>query len=192
VEDLRTDEGLMSAYRQGDASAFDALYARHRAGTYRYILHQCWHRDAADAVFQEVWLAVVKARTTYEPTAKFSTWVYRIAHNKIIDWYRSAGRAAEFEVELGYDSEDLAAELSAPQVDNPEAMLERAELANRIVAALETLPAVQRDAFLMVVEGGMTVQEIGQATGAGFETAKSRLRYAYAKLRSLLTDLRPT
>jgi len=79
--------------------------------------------------------------------------VYRIAHNKIIDWYRFCRAAAEFEVELGDDPEDLAAGLSSPQADNPDALLERAELANRIVAALEALPAVQRDAFLMAVEG---------------------------------------
>ena len=57
LEDLRTDEGLMTAYRQGDAGAFDILYARHRAAAYRYILHHCRHRDSADTLFQEVWLA---------------------------------------------------------------------------------------------------------------------------------------
>ena len=68
-------------------------------------------------------------------------------------------------------------------------MLERAQLAGRLLAAVGALPAPQREAFLLAVEGGLTVGEIGHATGTGFETAKSRLRYAYARLRAELGDL---
>ena len=59
----------------------------------------------------------------------------------------------------------------------------------QLIAAIEALPAPQREAFLMAAEGGLTVEEIGNATGSGFETAKSRLRYAHARLRATLGDL---
>jgi RNA polymerase sigma-70 factor (ECF subfamily) len=77
-----------------------------------------------------------------------------------------------------------------PASEQPEHLFERAQLAGRLVAAVEALPATQREAFLLAAEGGLTVAEIGNATGSGFETAKSRLRYAYARLRSDLGDLR--
>ena len=133
-------------------------------------------------------MSVIRARSAYEVSAKFTTWLYRIAHNRLIDGFRARGRLAEFEV----DATDATGELPdypAPASEQPERLLERVQLAGRLLAAVEALPAPQREAFLLATEGGLTVEEIGNATGTGFETAKSRLRYAYARLRSELGDL---
>jgi RNA polymerase sigma-70 factor (ECF subfamily) len=189
VDQLRTDETLMLAYRNGDAAAFEALYARHRGGLFRYLLHQCGRREQADEMFQEIWMSVIRARSGYEVTAKFTTWLYRIAHNRLIDGFRRRGRLAEFEVDPD-DNEDDPPDCPAPVNAQPERLLERAQLAGRLLAAIETLPGPQREAFLLATEGGLTVEEIGNATGTGFETAKSRLRYAYSRLRNVLEDLR--
>jgi RNA polymerase sigma-70 factor (ECF subfamily) len=183
MEDSRTDETLMLAYRAGDGAAFELLYARHRGRLFRYLLHQCGRREQADEMFQEVWMSVIRARGAYEVSAKFTTWLFRIAHNRLIDGFRAHGRLAEFEVDPGGD--DLP-DCPAPSSEQPERRLERAQLAGRLVAAVEALPGPQREAFLLAAEGGLTVDEIGKATGAGFETAKSRLRYAYARLRGEL------
>ena len=78
VVDAR-DEDLMLAYAAGDATAFDALYARHKGGLYRYLMRQCGHAGIVDELFQDVWLSAIRARTTYVPSAKFTTWLYRIA-----------------------------------------------------------------------------------------------------------------
>ncbi len=184
-----TDETLMLAYRDGDAQSFDALYARHRSSLYRYLLHQCGRREQADEMFQEVWMSVIRSRRGYEVTAKFRTWLFRIAHNRLVDGYRSSGRLAEFEADLT-DADGNEADAPAPASEQPERVLERAQLAGRLLAAIEVLPAAQREAFLLAAEGGLTVDEIGNATGCGFETAKSRLRYAHARLRNELGDLR--
>ena len=178
----------MLAYRDGDAAAFEALYARHRARLFRYLLHQCGRREQADEMFQEIWMSVIRARGAYEVSAKFSTWLYRIAHNRLIDCFRARGRLAEFELGAG-DAGDDPPDCPAPLSQQPERLLERAQLAGRLLAAIEALPAPQREAFLLATEGGLTVEEIGNATGTGFETAKSRLRYAYSRLRSALGDL---
>ena len=183
MEDASTDETLMLAYRDGDGAAFELLYARHRGRLFRYLLHQCGRREQADEMFQEVWMSVVRARGAYEVSAKFTTWLFRIAHNRLIDGFRARGRLAEFEVDPGLA--DLP-DCPAPASEQPERRLECAQLAGRLVAAVEALPGPQREAFLLAAEGGLTVEEIGNATGAGFETAKSRLRYAYARLRSEL------
>ena len=179
----------MLAYRDGEVAAFEALYARHRGRLFRYLLHQCGRRDQADELFQEIWMSVIRARGGYEVSAKFTTWLYRIAHNRLIDGFRARGRLAEFEVDAG-DAEGDPPDCPAPAGAQPERLLERAQLAARLLAAVEALPAPQREAFLLATEGGLSVEEIGNATGAGFETAKSRLRYAYARLRSELGDLR--
>ena len=133
-------------------------------------------------------MSVIRARGGYEVSAKFTTWLYRIAHNRLIDGFRARGRLAEFEVDMADDGGDPPA-CPAPAGGQPERMLERAQLAGRLLAAIESLPGAQREAFLLATEGGLSVEEIGNATGTGFETAKSRLRYAYARLRSELGDL---
>ncbi len=91
----------MLAWRDGEEAAFEALYARHRARLFRYLLHQCGKREQADEMFQEIWMSVMRARGGYEVSAKFTTWLYRIAHNRVIDGFRARGRLAEFEVDAG-------------------------------------------------------------------------------------------
>ena len=85
------DEDLMLAYAAGDAAAFDALYARHKGGVYRYLLRHCGHAGVADELFQDVWMNVIRARARYVPSAKLTTWLYRIAHNRLIDHWRATG-----------------------------------------------------------------------------------------------------
>src|SRR5258706_8729822 len=101
------DEDLMMAYAAGDAAAFDALYQRHKGGVYRYLVRHCGNAGTADELFQDVWMNVIRVRATYEPTAKFTTWLYRIAHNRLIDHWRASGRA-EF-VSAGDDDDPLDA-----------------------------------------------------------------------------------
>lgn len=189
ADDPRTDEGLMLAYRDGEAGAFDVLYARHRGGVFRYLLHHCGDRAHAEEMFQDVWMSVIRARSGYEVSARFATWLYRIAHNRLVDGYRARGRMSEFEVDLR-DEDGDPPDAPAPESERPDHHSERAELAQRLVAAVEALPAPQREAFLLAAEGGLTVDDLARATGVGFETAKSRLRYAMARLRTLLEDLR--
>ena len=104
--DARTDEGLMLQYRDGDAAAFDILYARHRGSVYRFLLHQTGKREVADELFQDVWMRAINARSGYQPTAKFTTWLYRIASNRLTDHYRQQGLRSAHETEL--DDEESA------------------------------------------------------------------------------------
>lgn len=186
MDDLRSDEALMLAYRDGDTAAFEVLYGRWRGRLYRYLAHQVPTR--ADELFQDVWLRIVGARQHYEVAAKFSTWLFRIAHNRLIDHYRTQGSGI---VELYDDPEDDPAEaLPAPEHETPAALLQRRETALHILDALAALPEPQREVFLLVEESGMSLEEIGQTTGVGRETVKSRLRYATQRLRQALAELR--
>jgi len=182
MEPLR-DEELMLRYRDGDASAFDALYGRHRAGLFRFILRQCPSRGEAEEIFQEVWMGLIEARSRYRVAARFSTYLYHIAVNRLIDRSRRKSNTPT----ASLDDPDCAGELPvAGPAANPERQAVARQDAARVLAALAKLPREQREAFLLHEEGGLSVTEIGEVTQVGAETAKSRLRYALAKLRQAL------
>lgn len=195
MEAERSDEALMQAYQAGDAVAFEELYGRWRGRMFRYLQHQCGSAALAEELYQDVWLKVVGARGHYEVTAKFSTWLFRIAHNRLIDHWRTSGRRV---VELQASDEDNddepsfaeRAELATPESEAPDRLLERRDLAERMMTAIAALPDVQRETFLLVEEGDMTLEEIAACTGTTRETAKSRLRYALTKLRTHLKEWR--
>ena len=170
----------MLAYRDGKPGAFDELYRRHRAPLYRYLLRQCRDAAAAEELFQDVWANLVRARSNYTVTARFATYLYRLAHNRLIDHYRRRVPAAL----VSFDDEDAAiAEPFTTARAQPEAIYETKQAAARVLALLEELPAAQREAFVLHHEAGLSVEEIAETTGVAKETAKSRLRYAMAKLR---------
>jgi len=187
-----TDEALMLAYGRGDAAAFERLYARHKGPTYRYLLRHTSERPVADELHQDVWMNVVRARERYAADARFKTWVYTLARHRLIDHWR-ARRGARF-TSLDDDGASamvdaqLAAE-SGSTHDVPLATTIDAQAGQRLVVALADVPAAQRDAFLLHVEAGLSLEEIARLTGAPPETIKSRLRYAYRRLRAALEDL---
>jgi RNA polymerase sigma-70 factor (ECF subfamily) len=172
------DEELMLAYGDGDAAAFETLYARHRGGLFRFVLRAVKDRGIAEELFQEVWVRVIEARERYAPKARFITWLYTIAHNLLVDHWRKKGLSL-----VALDSDDVPNESA-----NPARQAEARESLARLVHALESLPAAQREAFLLHQEGGLSVAEIAAATGTGEEAAKSRLRYAMAKLKAAVDD----
>src|SRR5437762_2103904 len=172
------DEELMLAYRGGDAGAFETLYTRHRARLFRFVLRSIKSRATAEELYQEIWMRVIEARATYKATARFTTWLYTIAHNRMVDHWRKAGLAL-----VSLDGEDVPA-----NEPDPQRHAEGREALARFAAALQNLPPVQREAFLLHEEGGLTVAEIAAATGTNEEAAKSRLRYAMAKLKAAVED----
>lgn len=179
------DEALMIAYRDGDAAAFDQLYRRHKGPLFRYLVRQCRDAGAAEELFQDIWLNLIRARSTYTPTARFATYLYRLAHNRLIDHYRRRSPAALVSFQ---DDDCPGTELAAPRQDEPHTAYEAKEEATQLLALIEALPEAQREAFLLQHEAGMSVEEIAAVTGVNRETAKSRLRYAMAKLRAGMTE----
>lgn len=179
----KTDEELMLAYAQGDLRAFDALYARTRGMLYRFVLRSINDRATADEIFQEAWSRAIAARARYRIEAKFSTWLLQIAHNLIVDGFRRNRPQAD-----AGETEEVLRTLDAPDHERPEQMLSEFEQRRRLQLALESLPDDQREAFVLRMESGLGLAEIARITGAGQETVKSRLRYAFAKIREKLTE----
>ena len=193
------DAARVAAFAGGDARAFEALYKAHKGGVYRYFLRSLHDAGRAEDLAQDVWTSVIRAAAQWQPDAKFTTWLYRLAHNRLIDHYRRANLVAFSALdgehdEDGTDAGNAAASnapahepaSSAPQPD--EAVAQR-RAALHVVHLVEALPPAQREALLLQIEGGLTLEEIAAATGQGFETVKSRLRYALAKVRDGMKGL---
>jgi RNA polymerase sigma-70 factor (ECF subfamily) len=172
------DEELMLAYRGGDVRAFETLYTRHRARLFRFVLRSIKLRALAEELYQEIWMRVIEARASYAPTARFTTWLYTIAHHRLVDHWRRGGPTL-----ASLDDHDVPS--GSP---DPAQHAQARETLARFAAALERLPPAQREAFLLHEEAGLTVAEIAAATASNEEAAKSRLRYAMAKLKAALDD----
>ena len=173
------DETLMLAYAKGDAAAFETLYRRHKDAMYRYLIRQCQNSSIAEELFQDIWLRVVNARQNYTVKASFRTWLYQIAHNRLIDHYRRLNtRMPE-----SYLENSVLERMAATESNDPQRIVNSQQLTAQLVELISRLPEAQREAFLLKEETGMTLEEIANATGVNRETVKSRLRYAFKRLR---------
>ncbi len=182
----------MRAYGGGEARAFEALYARHRAATYRYFLrHANGNAATADELHQDLWLKVIGARERYEAKAKFSTWLYTLARHLMVDHWRARHGIAldSLEDEAIVMQAEESASAARDCSDDPLRATIDDQARRRLVAALAGIPPLQRDAFLLHIEGGLPLEDIAGLTAASGETVKSRLRYAYRRLRSALEGL---
>jgi RNA polymerase sigma-70 factor (ECF subfamily) len=184
VQDEYSDEELMLRYGAGDVAAFEVLYRRNKGPLYRYIIRLLGTGNTAEELFQEVWANVVKARTNYTPTAKFKTYLFHIAHNKVMNHFRRQHTSAVAQVGEDDPQEDCA--LHSDQ--EPDQMVHRQSSMIRLFEVLDKLPDTQREVFVLREESGLSLQEIAEATGVTLEAAKSRLRYALSKLKEGLKD----
>ena len=180
VNDLTEDSALMLRYRDGDLEAFEVLYRRHNQALYRYLLRLCMNRHAAEDIYQEVWKKIISSRARYQATAKFNTFLYRVAHNSFIDHARRNKRYSS--------ADDYDPDSSIHGADEPDIAAEKLLLRRRLDAALANLPDEQRDAFLLHEEGGLGPDAIALISGVSRETVKSRLRYANNKLKAALVQ----
>jgi RNA polymerase sigma factor (sigma-70 family) len=182
-----SDEALIGRYARGDAAAFELLYRRHELRVWRYLQRNLRDAATADELMQEVWFAVARGAARYLPSARFTTWLFSIAHNRMIDSIRARRRHMSLE-SLGNESDEVTRQLTADPSASPVAAAVARDEAAALIRAVEELPREQREVFLLQVEGDLDVEEIARITGSSFETTKSRLRYARTKLRQMLKE----
>ncbi|WP_176472362.1 RNA polymerase sigma factor [Pseudomonas sp. Irchel 3H7] len=178
-----SDESLLARYREGDGAAFEILYARHRQGLYRFLLGLSSKPELADEVFQETWLSLIRSNSQPQGRATFRTWLFQIARNRLIDHWRKHG--ARQPLHDSYDEQNHAV---SDEANDPEQLFTLSRDSQRLDSALQTLPADQREVFLLRAHGDLDLAQIASLTEAPLETVKSRLRYAQQKLRRLLAE----
>ncbi|MCW5758997.1 MAG: sigma-70 family RNA polymerase sigma factor, partial [Phenylobacterium sp.] len=185
--DAPDDDALLRAYAAGDAQAFARLYDRYDAVSFNFIRRLLGpaQREAAEDLHQEAWIAVSRNAAGFDAArSSFATWLFTIARNKTFDHFRRQ-KVAVLAGGAGGWAEAAAMRVADPGPSPLEAVQSR-ELAQEIVEAVEALPLEQRGTFVMFADGGLSLEEIAAVTGVAMETAKSRLRYARAKLRQAL------
>jgi len=182
MDDQISDENLMLSYSRGNTDAFEALYRKYKGPLYRFILRQC-PLEYADELYQDIWLKVINSRVNYKVKATFRTWLYQIARNRIIDHYR------RHHIRPVGNPEAALSSISGSERMQPEHQLEAGNRHELLMAALEALPRDQKEIFLLKEEADLSLEEIAVTTGVSYEAAKSRLRYAYSKLKKQLENI---
>ena len=180
-----TDEQLMLAYQAGNISAFEQLYKKHKGPLYRYFVRQLRDNTLAEDLYQEVWGKVIKAVESYQVSAKFTTWLYKIAHNLIIDHIRVVKPLDDTQA-LGEDQ--TMDSFNAVSDVEPEQQLQQLQQAKLLQGCIDLLPAVQKEAFLLNVELGLTAAVISDIANVTLEATKSRIRYAYQSIKLCVTQ----
>jgi RNA polymerase sigma-70 factor (ECF subfamily) len=186
--DHRSDQALLQAHVDGDAEAFGVLFSRHRDRLWAVALRTMGNpEDAADGL-QDGMIAAFRRAGSYRGEAAVTTWLHRVVVNACLDRLRAA-KIRRLEA-LPDDVEDRGTLVATAQHDDePDAAAEDAERRRRVVAALNTLPADQRAALVLVDMEGYPVAEVAEMLGCAEGTVKSRCSRGRAKLAGLLTDL---
>jgi RNA polymerase sigma-70 factor (ECF subfamily) len=189
VSNKESDEELMQLYQKGDEYAFETLYWRHQHGIFNFIRHFIGESGGqAEELLQDVFLKVVKSSKRYKPTAKFTTWLYQIARNGCIDYFRKMKHRKTTSLSHTVDSEqEMTVESTiANSNPSPEKSARISEIAEILKKAISALPEEQREVFLMREDLNLSFAEIAELIGCPINTAKSRMRYALEHLRKTI------
>ncbi len=180
------DASLVSAYIDGNEQALEVLILRHKLKIYNFIYSKVFDRDTAEDIFQETFIKVIKTlkRGVYNEEGKFLSWVMRISHNLVIDFFRKNNRIPTFDNTDEYDIFQL--------ISDGEPNAERSLIENQVVEDLQKLivelPDDQKDVLTMRLYKDMSFKEIAETTGVSINTALGRMRYAIINLRKLVEE----
>ena len=180
-----TDEELAMSYVSGNNMAFDLLLTRNQSNLFSYILFIVHDSDVANDLFQETFVKVITKlqQGKYTTTGKFSAWIIRIAHNVIMDWYRSqkSGKVIEFA-----NDNDLSNISNTNVLDATiESKFVNEQILCDVKKMMNYLPVTQREVIFMRFYQDLSFKEIATLTNVSINTALGRMRYAVMNLRRM-------
>ena len=187
----RSDEDLMMACKEDHGEALEEIYRRYYRKIYSYVCRNYMRREQAEDITQEAFLRVYRGRKNYQPTAKFSVWLYRIARNLCIDesrryWNRNVTR----ESETTLDENQLSPiESLADSGNDVRQKLDEENDMNAIRQAVSQLSPEQREVIVLNKFQGLSYQEIGEIIGSNTESVKQKAYRAHLRLRDILAPL---
>ena len=183
-----TDEELAVSYIEGDNRAFDMLLSNNQRKVFTYILFVVRNRDVANDVFQDTFVKVITQLQLkrYAPNGKFSAWVMRIAHNEIMDWYRTQRSGHIVEATQDNDLSNIGGQdVSLSSVESQDV---NSQVLTDVRRMMNLLPASQREVVYMRFYQGMSFKEIAETTGVSINTSLGRMRYAILNLRRMAKE----
>lgn len=186
TEKARSDESLVEAVKRGDRGAFGALMERHKAGIVSYLYRRLSDRDWAEDLAQEVFLRVYRKVGDFKSDARFSTWLYRIAHNLSIDFLKRKRLEPRLGIGGGGSDSEPGMEVESPSPD-PEQDAMRRELGAKVLEAVHGLGAKYRDVFVLCAMQGLDYEGAAQVLGLSVKTVSSRLCRARKKFKAKMT-----
>lgn len=175
--EAKTDGSLLKAYVRGDVHAFDELYSRYKQPLYNFLRKNCFSESLANELFQDVWLGVVSSSARYVEKGRFRSWLFSMAHNRLVDQYKHAARRQH---------EEYIDSAAGSGVEEQVTNLQQKDMLQK---AIGTLSLEQRSALLLREDAGLSLKDIAHIQGITLEAAKSRLRYAYGKLRDAIAGI---
>ncbi|MFL6260847.1 MAG: RNA polymerase sigma factor [Thermoanaerobaculia bacterium] len=188
---MKTDAELAASAVKGSQDAFRELVRRFERPVYSLVLRMVQDPATAEDLAQEVFVKAFRRLSTYDPQWKFSSWLFKIAHNTTIDHLRR-GAPETVPLEAGQDEEGrggLAAVLADQTAEDPGAAAERRDLARSLERAIRRLRPDYREAVLMFYVHGASYQEICEVTGQPLGTVKTNLHRARKELAQAMTGL---
>ncbi|MBK1828137.1 sigma-70 family RNA polymerase sigma factor [Haloferula rosea] len=189
--DEPSDEELVVRAQSGDSGAYDELVTRHRGRIFAMIRQMVKNEADAWDLSQEAFIKAWKALPRFQARARFSTWLYRIAHNTVYDWVRKKRPEAggELNDEIFGEGQVDPSSVTTPSVEQrPDDALKSGELRARIEAALAKLSPDHRQSVVLKDVHGLAYKEIAEVMDCSIGTVMSRLHYARHKLQELLKD----
>lgn len=186
---MLSDKALLEMYQQGNREAVSQLLERHTRRVRDYVRMMVKDNDVADDLTQEVLIKVVKVldEGRYTDKGRFLPWVLRIAHNRVLDYFRAQKQNKTVsESSAGFDilgSKNFA----EPSIEESIILDQRAE---EVRALVEELPDEQREVVKMRYYEGLSFKEIAEQTGVSINTALGRMRYALINMRQMIKKKR--
>jgi RNA polymerase sigma-70 factor, ECF subfamily len=181
----KSDKEQIALYMRGDVNALSELVERYRRPLFGFIIKMTEGKDDADEIFQEIWVRAIKHIDRYEDR-KLLSWLFRIAHNLIID--RARRRKDLVSLDQENEHEHALSEVLPGTGPSPADDSGNEDLRLRIRTAVEALPDEQKEVFLMRMEGDLSFKEIAKIQGTSINTALGRMQYALQKLRGALAE----
>ena len=185
MSENNSDEALMLAFAQNDQKAFETLYIRYKDALYRYYLRHVSSESISQELFQDLWMKVIKSKKNYKVNATFKTWLYTLAHHRLVDWYRR-NTLENNSFDKNIDEIKTEAVLNW----DPSNEFQTKRMCKKIKNAIGELPFKQREVFLLHQEALLSLPQIAEMMQEGVEKIKSRYRYAINKLRHKLENIK--
>lgn len=186
-EQVLSDRVLLNHYLSGDRSAMSQLIERHSRRVRDYINMMVKDRDLADDIFQETFIKAVRVidEGRYTDNGKFLSWILRIAHNQVIDYFRAQRQdKALSESEAGYD---MLGTLKLAERTVEDSMVSE-QIERDVRGLVELLPPEQREVVMMRYFSGLSFKDIAEQTDVSINTALGRMRYALINLRRMIKE----
>ena len=182
-----TDEELAMSYVNGNNKAFDLLLERNQSRLFSYILFIVHDRSMAEDLFQETFVKIISKlhEGKYSSSGKFVSWMLRIAHNAVMDWYRRQKNEKTMEV---YNENDLYGDSTSVLDANIENHFVKEQVLRDVQRMMNLLPITQREVVFMRFYQNLSFKEIAELTNVSINTALGRMRYAIIHLRKMARD----